>query len=150
MSLSGFLGAMTIEGGTSGDVFRVYVEKILLPTLKPGSVVVMDNLPAHKVRGIQELVESVGAKIIYLSPYSPEFNPIEVEARCFASSLCNRLVENCWSKVKEFLRSAQARSRYSLDKAITQWQPFGLIALSLETISQLDLKNWFATASLVL
>ena len=79
----------------------------------------MDNLPAHKVRGIQELVESVGAKIIYLSPYSPEFNPIE----------------NCWSKVKEFLRSAQARSRDSLDKAIP---------LSLETISQLDIKNWFA------
>ena len=74
MSLSGFNGAMTIEGGTSGDVFRVYLEKILLPNLKPGSVVVMDNLPAHKVSGIQELIESVGARIVYLSPYSPEFN----------------------------------------------------------------------------
>lgn len=119
MSLSGFNGAMTIEGGTSGNVFRVYLEKILLPTLKPGSVVVMDNLPAHKVSGIQELIESVGARIVYLSPYSPEFNPIE----------------NCWSKIKEFLRSAQARSREALDKAI---------ATAIETISKPDIRNWFS------
>ncbi len=113
---------MTIKGGTIGDVFRVYVEKILLPTLEPGSVVVMDNLPAHKVRGIQELVESVGAKILDLSPQRAcphVFNPIE----------------NCWSKVKEFLRSAQALSREALDEAI---------AKAIEAISKLDLRNWFS------
>lgn len=134
MSLSGFLGAMTIEGGTSGDVFRVYVEKILLPTLKPESVVVMDNLSAHKVTGIKELVESVPARIVDLSPYSEGLSP-EFSSGVYKPRPEFNPIENCWSKVKEFLRSTQARSRESLDEAS---------ASSLETISQLDIRNWFA------
>ena len=71
IALKGFIGAMTVEGGTNGDVFRVFIEQILLPELWPGAVVVMDNLSAHKVMGIQETIEAVGAKVVYLSPYSP-------------------------------------------------------------------------------
>jgi transposase len=110
IALKGFVGAMTVEGGTNGDVFRVFVEQILVPCLWPGAVVVMDNLSAHKVKGIQESIEASGASVIYLSPYSPDFNPIE----------------NCWSKLKEYLRSVGARNRDVLETALTK---------GLETIS---------------
>lgn len=93
---------MTIPGGTSGAIFRVFLEKILLPELWLGAIVVRDNLPAHKVSGIQELIESVGASVLYLSPYSPEFNPIE----------------HLWSKLKTYLRSLAARSEELLQTAI--------------------------------
>jgi transposase len=119
IALKGFIGAMTVEGGTNGDVFRVFIEQILLPELWPGAVVVMDNLSAHKVMGIQETIEAVGAKVVYLSPYSPDFNPIE----------------NCWSKLKQYLRSVAARSRDDLEIAINK---------GLELISLKDLRNWFA------
>lgn len=109
---------MTVEGGTSSDVFRVYIEQVLLPSLQPGATIVMDNLPAHKVTGIRELIESVGARVVYLSPYSPEFNPIE----------------NCWSKIKEFLRSVGARSREALDTAISD---------PIAPITTQNIKNWF-------
>ena len=95
------------------------VEQILVPCLWPGAVVVMDNLSAHKVKGIQESIEASGASVIYLSPYSPDFNPIE----------------NCWSKLKEYLRSVGARNRNILETAVTQ---------GLEIISLKDIRNWFA------
>ena len=72
----------------NSDVFEVYISKLLVPQLWPGAVVVMDNLPAHKVEAIAPLIEAVGAKVIYMSPYSPEFNPIE----------------HWWSQLKAFLR----------------------------------------------
>ena len=77
IALKGFLGCMTLEGTTNGDVFQVFVEKILVKCLWAGAVVVMDNLSAHKVPAIEPLITQVGAKLIYLSPYSPDFNPIE-------------------------------------------------------------------------
>ncbi|NEQ70696.1 MAG: IS630 family transposase [Symploca sp. SIO2D2] len=120
IALKGFLGAMTVEGGTNGEVFRTYLQQILLPNLWPGACVIMDNLSTHKVRGIRELIESVGARVIYLSPYSPEFNPIE----------------NCWSKLKEFLRSVAPRCREAVESSIA-------IALE-ELITLQDIRNWFA------
>jgi len=119
IALRGFLGAMTVEGGTNGDVFRVFVEQILVPCLWPGAVVVMDNLSAHKVKGIQEIIEAAGAKVVYLSPYSPDFNPIE----------------NCWSKLKQYLRAVSAQTRDALETALTA---------GLEVISLKDIRNWFS------
>ena len=79
----------------------------------------MDNLPAHKVKGVREKIESVGACLIDLSPYSPDFNPIE----------------NCWSKLKAYLRKVAARSRDLLEEAIS---------LGLDLITKPDIRNWFA------
>jgi transposase len=118
ISLKGFLGSMTVNGSTDGATFRVFVEKILVPCLWSGATVVMDNLSAHKVKGISELIEAAGAKIIYLSPYSPELNPIE----------------SCWSKLKEYLRSVSARTRETLELALVQG--FDLMTLK-------DIRNWF-------
>ncbi|MEH2282851.1 MAG: IS630 family transposase [Nostoc sp.] len=88
MSLEGIIAAMTFTGGTNASAFETYVTQVLVPNLWPGATVVMDNFSSHKVTGIREAIEAVGARLIYLSPYSPDFSPIE----------------NCWSKVKQFLR----------------------------------------------
>ena len=96
---SGMIATMTIDCPTDSDVFRVYVECILVPSLRKGDVVVMDNLSAHKAPGIAECIQAAGAELVFLPPYSPDLNPIE----------------RCWSKVKEFLRSAKARSQRLLE-----------------------------------
>jgi transposase/uncharacterized protein YnzC (UPF0291/DUF896 family) len=119
IALAGFVGAMSVDGGTNGDVFITFVEQILVPNLWPGACVVLDNLPAHKVQGVRAAVEAAGARLVYLSPYSPDFNPIE----------------NCWSKLKEYLRSVAARNREALDEAITN---------ALDLVRLKDIRNWFA------
>lgn len=68
---------MTMNGSMNGNAFEVFIEKCLLPQLWPGAVVVMDNVPAHKVATIEPLIKSVSANVLYMSPYSPDFNPIE-------------------------------------------------------------------------
>jgi transposase len=120
IALAGFVGAMTIDGYTNGDVFRAFVEQVLVPNLWTGACVVLDNFSAHKVEGIRELIEAAGARLIYLPPYSPDFNPIE----------------NCWSKLKEYLRSIAARSREALDTAIGK--------VIDEVITLEDINHWFA------
>jgi len=77
MSLRGVEAAMTIAAATDGEVFRAYVAQVLCRQLKPGNVVVLDNLSAHKVAGIEELITACGAQLLYLPPYSPDLNPIE-------------------------------------------------------------------------
>lgn len=119
MALRGMMATLSFEGSTTGDIFRFYVETVLVPHLWNGAVVVMDNLPAHKVEGIRTLIEGAGATLMYLSPYSPDFNPIE----------------NCWSKLKTYLRQAKARVRDKLDEALTA---------GLELIEAEDIRNWFA------
>ncbi|MHC5859035.1 transposase [Nostoc sp.] len=81
MSLEGIIASMTFTGATNASAFETYVTQVLVPNLWPGATIVMDNFSSHKVTGIRE---AVGAKLIYLSPYSPDFSPIE----------------NCWSKGK--------------------------------------------------
>lgn len=110
---------MTVDGATDGEIFRVYVGEILCPTLRPGDVVVMDNLGAHKVSGIREAIEGRGAKLIYLPPYSPDLSPIE----------------KCWSKIKTALRAKGARTRRALERAIKE---------AIETITESDALAWFA------
>jgi transposase len=100
LSLSGIEARMTIKGAVDGMIFKVYVEAVLVPTLKAGDVVIMDNLPAHKVAGIKELIEAGGARLIYLPSYSSDLNPIE----------------KCWSKIKTYLRKAKAKTREELEK----------------------------------
>ena len=104
VSLQGFIASLTFQGGTDAIAFQTYVTEVLVPNLWEGACVVMDNFSSHKVEGIQEDIEAVGAKLVYLPPYSPDFNPIG----------------NCWSKVKEFLRAKAARTYETLDQAITE------------------------------
>lgn len=118
LSVSGIQAPMTINGAVDGIVFKVYVEKVLAPTLTVGDVVIMDNLSAHKVAGVKELIEARGAKLIYLPPYSPDLNPIE----------------KCWSKIKTYLRKAKARTRAELEKALSE---------ALLLITKEDALGWF-------
>jgi transposase len=118
MSLRGIEAVMTVPSSTDGDVFRAYVEQVLCAKLQPGDAVVLDNLSAHKVTGIRELIEARGAQLIYLPPYSPDLNPIE----------------KAWSKFKQYLRDAKARTAEALDKAITE---------ALQTITAQNAAAWF-------
>src|SRR5262249_26572973 len=99
---TGPFAAASIVGATDSEVFRVYVREVLGPQLRPGDVVVMDNLAPHKASGLREAIERAGAQLRSLPPYSPDFNPIE----------------NMWSKVKGKLRALAARSIDSLHDAI--------------------------------
>jgi transposase len=100
--LSGLTASATVACPMDGELFQTYVQQALLPVLRPGDVVVMDNLPSHKHPRVRELVESCGgAQLLYLPPYSPDFNPIEM----------------IWSKVKRLLRSAAARTVDALHEA---------------------------------
>ena len=98
----GLTAPMVLDGPLNGESFRAWVRQCLLPTLRPGDVVVMDNLAAHKVSGIRQAIESCGAELFYLPPYSPDLNPIE-----FA-----------FSKLKSLLRKAAARTVRSLWKTV--------------------------------
>jgi transposase len=118
LSLRGVRAAMTVEAPTDGDVFLAYVEQVLGPRLEPGEVVILDNLAAHKVAGVRALVEARGAQLLYLPPYSPDFNPIE----------------QAWSKVKQRLRAAKARTLPPLEEAITT---------ALAAITPDDAAGWF-------
>lgn len=118
LSVTGVVAAMTVEGATDTDVFCAYVSDVLSPTLETGDIVVMDNLSAHKAQRVRELIEARGARLVYLPPYSPDFNPIE----------------RCWSKIKTFLRAAKARTSERLNEAIKQ---------AFETITEADARAWF-------
>lgn len=104
MRKDGVSTSMRIEGATTGEVFLAFLRHFLVPTLRPGDLVVMDNLAAHKVHGVKELLAEAGARPLYLPPYSPDYNPIEM----------------CFSKLKTFLRAKAAWTREGLDQALTQ------------------------------
>jgi transposase len=116
---TGLEALMTVEGATDGDVFLVYVKRVLAPTLHAGDIVIMDNLGAHKVDGVKEAIEACGASVLYLPPYSPDLSPIE----------------RCWSKLKTALRAIGARTRRALNRAL---------AHALATITESDALAWFA------
>ena len=86
----------------NGDAFRVYIEKVLTPTLSRGDTVVIDNLASHKVAGVREAIEAVGAKLLYLPPYSPDLNPIELAFAKFKTGLrkaAERTVDDLWRRI---------------------------------------------------
>lgn len=102
MSIEGMGPSLAVEGSTTREVFEAYLKQVLGPALKKVQVVVMDNLSAHKGAGVRELIEERGCELIYLPPYSPDFNPIE----------------EAFSKIKSLLRRAEARSRERLVEAM--------------------------------
>jgi transposase len=118
LGMQGMTAVMTVEGATDADVFLAYVEHVLAPSLQPGDIVVMDNLRAHKVAGVQSAIATQGAHVLYLPPYSPDLSPIE----------------HCWSKLKTYLRKAKARTREALDIAMSG---------ALATITASDAHSWF-------
>jgi transposase len=107
MSVGGMIATMTIEAATDQEIFLAYLDHVLCPKLEPGDVVVMDNLSSHKVAGVRQRIEAAGAAVLYLPPYSPDLNPIE----------------KAWSKLKQLLRSAKARSAEALHQAIEDLLP---------------------------
>lgn len=117
--MDGTTACMTIEGATNIEVFRAYVREVLLPTLRPHDVVIMDNLSAHKNKETVALIESVGASVEFLPAYSPDFNPIEL----------------MWSKVKNLLRGAEAREPEELLVAVGE---------ALSQVTAKDAAHWFA------
>ena len=98
---------MVLDGPMNGEAFLAYVEQVLAPALRPGDVVVMDNLPAHRCAGVRPAIEATGARLRYLPPYSPDFNPIE----------------NAFAKLKALLRKAAARTIDDLWDAIRDALP---------------------------
>jgi transposase len=114
----GIRAAMLIPGATDGEVFRIFVERVLLPELKRGDTVVWDNLSAHKAAGVAEALQAAGVSLYYLPPYSPDYNPME----------------EAWSKIKTLLRAAGARTRAHLQRALEG---------ALAQISAQDSRAWF-------
>jgi transposase len=118
--LDGTTACMTIEGATDTEVFRAYVAGVLCPTLRPGDLVVMDNLAPHKSDPTLELIAAAGAQVLFLPAYSPDLNPIE----------------KMWSKVKGHLRSAEARTPEELVAAV---------GAALTQVTPKDALGWFAS-----
>jgi transposase len=116
--IDGSTACMVIDGPTSSDVFREYVRHVLVPTLQPGDIVILDNLIAHKDAEARQLIQEAQATVLHLPAYSPDLNPIE----------------KMWSKVKEFLRNAKARTQEALLNAIAQ---------ALKTVTHQDSISWF-------
>lgn len=116
--LDGTTACMAIDGATSAEVFREYVRRVLVPTLRTGDIVIFDNLSAHKDGDAANLIRAAGATVLPLPAYSPDLNPIE----------------KMWSKVKEFLRGAKARTFDTLLNAI---------AAALKTVTAQDAEGWF-------
>jgi transposase len=125
LSSQGMEAVMTIDGATDAEVFRVSVAQVLCPPLRPGDIVIMDHLRAHKAAGIQEAIAQAGAQVRYLPPYSPDLSPIE----------------RCWSKLNTYLRTAKARTREALDRPIAE---------ALALITEADAHGWFAHAGYTL
>ncbi len=118
MSVEGMGPCLAVEGSTTREVFETYLEHVLAPTLRPGQVVVMDNLTAHKGERVRELIADKGCELLYLPPYSPDFNPIE----------------EAFAKLKALLRKAEARSREVLIEAMGR---------ALEKLTARDARRFF-------
>ena len=121
LRLEGMTAPMILDGPMHGAAFLAYVEQVLVPTLAPGDVVVMDNLPAHKPVAVRQAIEAAGAELRFLPPYSPDFNPIEM----------------AFAKLKAFLKKVAARTVDALSDAIAQ---------AIETFTLTECQNYFAAA----
>lgn len=118
LSWRGLLATLTVEGAVDALCFDLYVEKVLAPCLQRGDVVVLDNFGAHRASHIEQAVEAHGAEVLWLPPYSPDYSPIE----------------NCWSKIKAYLRGARARTREELEKALAE---------AIKLVTKADIRGWF-------
>ena len=118
---SGMVAPMVLDGPINGAAFQAYVEQVLIPELRPGDIVIMDNLGSHKGPGVQAAIEAAGANLLYLPPYSPDFNPIE----------------NAFAKLKAMLRNAAVRTIDGL------WNTIGRV---IDTFTPTECANYFAAA----
>ena len=118
------MAPMVIDGPMDGELFRAWIEQFLCPTLRPGDIVILDNLSSHKVDGVQQAVALAGATVLYLPPYSPDLNPIE----------------KLFSKLKTLLRKAARRATEEL------WTEIGII---INTITASECANYFASSGYV-
>ena len=118
MSLEGMGPCLAVEGTTTATIFETYVEQVLAPSLRRGQIVVVDNLGAHKGARVRELIEERGCQLLYLPPYSPDFNPIE----------------EAFSKIKGALRKAGARTREALIEAL---------GVAISAVSARDARGFF-------
>jgi transposase len=118
LGLQGLVAALSIEGAVDTAVFDVFVRRVLVPALRPGDVVLLDNLTVHHASCIERAVRAAQGQVIFLPSYSPDFSPIEP----------------CWSKVKTFLRGAVARTRRWLETALKS---------ALHTLRPEDIRGWF-------
>ena len=114
----GLLATMTLTGAVDTLAFDAYLARVLGPRLRKGDVVVLDNLNVHKASQVEEVAAGRGARVLWLAPYSPDFSPIE----------------QCWSKIKTFLRAAKARTREELEKALVH---------AISQITKSDIRGWF-------
>lgn len=121
LRLTGMTAPFVYDGAMNGNVFLAYVEQVLVPTLAPGDVVVMDNLPAHKAAGVRDAIEAAGASLLYPPPYSPDFNPIE----------------NAFSKLKALLRAKAERTIAAL------WDTVGSL---IDLFTPAECANYFKPA----
>jgi transposase len=117
----GLIAPLVLDGPMDGDAFLAWVEQSLAPSLRQGDTVIMDNLPAHKVHGVQQAIQAVGASLLYLPPYSPGFNPIEM----------------VFAKLKALLRAAAARTMPDL------WQA---IADAIKRFTPVECRNYLTAA----
>jgi transposase len=118
IGLDGFRGFGTFDFATSGASFLAFIHKEVCPNLRQGDVVIMDNLAAHKVKGVRDAIEAAGATVRYLPPYSPELNPIE----------------KLWSKLKDFVRRCRTDTREAFDNAV---------ARAMDAVTASDLAGWY-------
>ena len=117
VSAAGVVCHHTLDGGVRGATFLAFVSEVLLPALRPGQVVVMDNLSSHKTKAVRAAFAEAGVGVRYLPRYSPEWNPIEL----------------CWSKVKTYLRGVASRTRERLREAVAE---------ALSRVSALEVRSW--------
>ena len=118
LGAEGMVASMCVKGPVDGECFCQFIEQMLAPNLRPGQVVLMDNLNTHKSKRVEKAIEEAGASLIYLPPYSPDLNPIE----------------ECWSKVKTYLRSRAVREKSKLQAALKA---------AFATITHENIKGWF-------
>ncbi|EIM73403.1 transposase [Nitratireductor aquibiodomus RA22] len=121
LRLTGMTAPFVYDGAMNGNVFMAYVEQVLIPTLSEGDIVVMDNLPAHKAAGVRNAIEAAGASLLYLPPYSPDFNPIE----------------NAFAKLKALLRAKAERTIAAL---------WGAVGSLLDLFTPDECANYFKAA----
>ena len=119
LSSDGIIAPMILDGAIDGEMFSAYVTTLLAPCLMPGDIVIMDNLPAHKVSGARKAIEDAGAKLVFLPPYSPDFNPIE----------------KAIAQMKSFLKKTAVRTKAELDTAI---------AKAIDIVTPHNARNYFA------
>lgn len=121
MSIGGMGPSLAVTGAVDATVFETYLKRVLLPSLSPGQTVVMDNLPAHKVESVRELIEGAGCELLYLPAYSPDLNPIE----------------EAFAKIKGILRKIEARTRETIVQAM---------GTALDVVTAQDARGFFEHA----